>query len=239
MKITIWSIGKTDEKYLVDGISKYIKRIVHYVKIDYQEFKDVKPGQTIDETLKREAEMIEAKLKPEDTLILMDEKGVSYDSVQFSTFIEKLQNQSSKNVIFLIGGAFGHHKIIRERANHLISLSKMTFSHQMVRLFLVEQLYRSYSIIKNEKYTNANPVSPCNTEKAAGVKAIIAAINCDLDFMKLVSGIERYFDNASAVKILHNSTGCRFIKPSGIQLLEPFISLPTTKVAMINTIPTR
>ncbi|MBK9734609.1 MAG: 23S rRNA (pseudouridine(1915)-N(3))-methyltransferase RlmH [Saprospiraceae bacterium] len=154
MKITIWAIGKTDEQYLMEGISKYLKRLIHYVKLDYQELKDVKPGKTPEDTLRSEAEVVAAKLKPDDILILMDEKGMSYDSVQFSAFIEKLQNQSSKNVIFLIGGAFGHHKILRDRANHLISLSKMTFSHQMVRLFLVEQLYRSYTIIKNEKYHN-------------------------------------------------------------------------------------
>ncbi len=149
------AIGKTDEKYLSEGIAKYLNRLKHYCKIEYEEIKDVKAGQTAEETLKREAEIIFSKIKPEDLLILMDEKGSMMDSVSFSEFIGKLQNQSHKNVIFLIGGAFGHHHTIRARANNSISLSKMTFSHQMVRLFLTEQLYRAFTILKNEKYHNA------------------------------------------------------------------------------------
>jgi 23S rRNA (pseudouridine1915-N3)-methyltransferase len=154
MKISIWCIGKTDEKYLVEGIDKYLQRLKHYTKVEYDVIKDVKPGQTSEETLKREAEMILAKLKPEDTLILMDERGDMYDSVKFAAYIEKLQIQAQKHIVFLIGGAFGHHTLVRNRANHLISLSKMTFSHQMVRLFLVEQIYRAFTIIRNEKYHN-------------------------------------------------------------------------------------
>lgn len=154
MKISIWCIGKTDEKYLVEGIDKYLQRLKHYSKVEYDVIKDVKPGQTPEETLKREAEVVLAKLKPEDTLILMDERGEMYDSVKFASYIEKLQIQAQKHVVFLIGGAFGHHTLIRNRANHLISLSKMTFSHQMVRLFLVEQIYRAFTIIRNEKYHN-------------------------------------------------------------------------------------
>lgn len=154
MKVSIWSIGKTDEKYLEEGINKYLKRLKHYTQISYEEFKDVKAGQFPTETLKREAEMVLSKLKSEDILVLLDEKGQSYDSVQFGAYLEKMQVQSTKSLIFLIGGAYGHHELIRIRANHLISLSKMTFSHQMVRLFLVEQIYRGYTIIKNEKYHN-------------------------------------------------------------------------------------
>lgn len=154
MKISIWCIGKTDEKYLIEGVDKYLQRLKHYTKLDYEVFKDVKPGQTSEETLKREAEVILAKLKADDTLILMDEKGEMYDSVKFAGYIEKLQVQAHKHVVFLIGGAFGHHSTIRARANYMISLSKMTFSHQMVRLFLVEQIYRAFTIIRNEKYHN-------------------------------------------------------------------------------------
>lgn len=154
MKISIWCIGKTDEKYLEDGISKYLKRLTHYTRISLDIFKDVKPGQTAEETLKREADLIFSKLKSDDILILMDEKGESYTSVQFASYLEKLQVQAGKHIIFLIGGAFGHHSSIRSRANHSISLSKMTFSHQMVRLFLAEQIYRAFTIIRNEKYHN-------------------------------------------------------------------------------------
>jgi 23S rRNA (pseudouridine1915-N3)-methyltransferase len=154
MKISIWCIGKTDEKYLEDGISKYLKRLTHYTRISLDVFKDVKQGQTTEDTLKREADLIFSKLKSDDILILMDEKGDAYTSVQFAAYLEKLQIQAGKHIIFLIGGAFGHHASIRNRANHAISLSKMTFSHQMVRLFLVEQIYRAFTILRNEKYHN-------------------------------------------------------------------------------------
>lgn len=154
MKITIWAIGKTNEKYLKEGIEKYIERLKHYTKIEFVEQKDVKQGQTADETTKREGELILSKLHADDILILMDENGHMHDSMGFSKFIDKLQIQSSRNVVILIGGAYGHHDIVRKRANHSISLSKMTFSHQMVRLFLVEQIYRAFTIIRNEKYHN-------------------------------------------------------------------------------------
>ena len=154
MKISIWCIGKTDEKYINEGVDKYLNRLKHYSKITFEPLKDVKPAQTPEETLKREAEIVLSKIKPEDVLILLDEKGEMYSSVKFADYIEKLQVQANKHIIFLIGGAFGHHQSIRDRANHLISLSKMTFSHQMVRLFLVEQIYRAFTIIRNEKYHN-------------------------------------------------------------------------------------
>ena len=154
MKISIWCIGKTDEKYLIEGIDKYLLRLKHYCKIDFETFKDIKPGATPDETTKREAELVFSKLKSDDVLILLDEHGEMYDSVKFARYIEKLQVNAHKNVIFLIGGAFGHHKTVRARADHQVSLSKMTFSHQMVRLFLTEQIYRAFTILRNEKYHN-------------------------------------------------------------------------------------
>ncbi|KXK37362.1 MAG: 23S rRNA (pseudouridine(1915)-N(3))-methyltransferase RlmH [Saprospiraceae bacterium] len=154
MKISVWCIGKTDEKYLKDGMAIYLKRLKHYARVEWIEYKDVKPGSTPEETTHREADMILTQLKSDDFLILMDERGHSYTSVEFSAFIEKLQLQAVKHVIFLIGGAYGHHAQIRARANHAISLSMMTFSHQMVRLFLTEQLYRAFTILRNEKYHN-------------------------------------------------------------------------------------
>ncbi len=152
--MAIWVIGKTNDTYLKNGIEKYNDRLKHYTKLEFEEIKDVKPGQTIEETKKREADLIISKLKQEDILILMDEKGEMYDSISFSRYIEKLQVQANKNVIMLIGGAYGHHDIVRKRSNHMISLSKMTFSHQMIRLFLVEQIYRAFTIMRNEKYHN-------------------------------------------------------------------------------------
>lgn len=154
MKLLIWSIGKTNEKYLSDGISIYLDRLRHYVKIGYEELRDVKPGLTAADTSLREAEMILSRIKSDDLLILLDEKGKLRDSEQFAAYLEKHQNQSAKNVIFLIGGAYGHHQKLKDRANDMISLSPLTFTHQMSRLILAEQLYRAFTIIKNEKYHN-------------------------------------------------------------------------------------
>jgi len=154
MKIEFWYIGKTNEKYLIQGIDIFEKRLKHYCKFSSVCLKDVKPGQTSEETKKREADMVLSKLSSSDYLVLLDEIGDSYSSPSFSKLIEKLQLQSSKKIIFLIAGAFGAHETLQNRADKLLSLSKMTFSHQMVRLFFVEQLYRAFTIIRNEKYHN-------------------------------------------------------------------------------------
>jgi 23S rRNA (pseudouridine1915-N3)-methyltransferase len=154
MKIVILAIGKTNEKYLTDGMHIYFNRLKHYCQIEYDELKDVKPGQSIIETTKSEANAFLSKFKKDDFVILLDEKGAEFDSVQFAGYIQKLQISSFKNVIFLVGGAFGCHETLKKRANFTLSLSKMTFSHQMVRLFLMEQLYRAFTILKNEKYHN-------------------------------------------------------------------------------------
>ena len=154
MKFTILAIGHTNEEYLIQGVNKYLQRLKHYGKIEFKELKDIKSQQNVEEFKKKESELILTHLKSDDILILLDEKGKMYDSVSFAGFIEKLQIHASKNVIFVIGGAFGHHKILLERANFTISLSSMTFSHQMVRLFFVEQLYRAFTILRGEKYHN-------------------------------------------------------------------------------------
>ena len=154
MKFTILVIGHINEEYLTQGVNKYLQRLKHYGKIEYKELKDIKPHQNVEEFKKRESEMILSHLKSDDILVLLDEKGKMYDSVSFSGFIEKLQIHASKNVVFVVGGAFGHHKILHDRANFSISLSLMTFSHQMVRLFFVEQLYRAFTILRGEKYHN-------------------------------------------------------------------------------------
>lgn len=155
MKVSLWVIGKTSEKYLLDGIKIYIKRLEHYCRFEWVEFKDVKNFAGQDDLMKKEAELVLSKLKPDDSLILLDEYGKMFDSIAFSDYIQKFQVNSTKSLVFLVGGAFGHHALIRERAVGEISLSKMTFSHQMVRLFFVEQLYRAFTILKNEKYHNS------------------------------------------------------------------------------------
>ncbi|MEM9548804.1 MAG: 23S rRNA (pseudouridine(1915)-N(3))-methyltransferase RlmH [Bacteroidota bacterium] len=154
MKIEFWYIGKTNEKYLDQGIQIFEKRLKHYCKYLSVCIKDVKPGKTSKETMLREAELILSKITNSDFLILLDERGASYSSEKFSEQLNKMQMQGSRRIIFLVAGAFGADQKLKERANKLLSLSKMTFSHQMIRLFFVEQLYRAFTILKNEKYHN-------------------------------------------------------------------------------------
>jgi len=154
MKVEFWYIGKTNEKYLDQGIKIFEKRLGHYCKFSSVCIKDVKPGQNSTETKQRECEVILSKLTNSDYLVLLDEKGEMFTSEKFATQIEKFQMQSSKKIIFLVAGAFGADDKLQKRADKLISLSKMTFSHQMIRLFFVEQLYRAFTILRNEKYHN-------------------------------------------------------------------------------------
>ncbi len=154
MNIEFWYIGKTNEKYLNQGMEVYSKRLKHYCRYSEVCLKDVKPGNTPIETKSREAELVLGKLKNSDMLILLDEKGKSYTSVIFSSQLQKWMNSSPRRIIFLVAGAFGASESLTERANHLLSLSDMTFSHQMIRLLFIEQLYRGFTILKNEKYHN-------------------------------------------------------------------------------------
>ncbi|RFZ90349.1 23S rRNA (pseudouridine(1915)-N(3))-methyltransferase RlmH [Mucilaginibacter conchicola] len=154
MKITFITVGKTEDAYLKEGIEKYVKRLKHYTKLelfDLPELKNTK-ALTEDQQKTKEAEMILKKVTPQDHLILLDEGGVEYTSVQFANYINKRSVSSSANIIFVVGGPYGFHESVYQRANDKLSLSRMTFSHQMVRLFFVEQLYRAYTIIKGEPY---------------------------------------------------------------------------------------
>lgn len=154
MKISILAIGKTSEKYLKDGIDVYLSRLKHYVSsLEYTELKDIKISDVTQLKINEGNEFLK-HISKDDVLILLDEKGSPYTSVEFANFIEKLQVNSVKKLVFIIGGAFGFSDVIYERANHKLSLSKLTFSHQMIRLFFTEQLYRAYTIIKGEKYHN-------------------------------------------------------------------------------------
>jgi 23S rRNA (pseudouridine1915-N3)-methyltransferase len=155
MKIELWVIGKTAFKYIDEGISIYEKRLKHYVNYDSVVLPDIKNPPLSIEALKiKEGELILNKLTKDDLLILLDENGKNLTSVDFSKFIETQQMNATKRLIFQIGGAYGFSDAVYERANHKISLSKMTFSHQMIRLFFVEQLYRGFTILKGEKYHN-------------------------------------------------------------------------------------
>jgi 23S rRNA (pseudouridine1915-N3)-methyltransferase len=156
MKIEIWCLGKTHISFVKDGINDFSKRLSHYCNFDIIEYENYKSGksESSDSIKDKEAEIILKKLEEKDYLILLDEKGKEFDSIEFAAFVEKLPNFSSKKTVFLIGGAFGFSKKIYERANFQISLSKMTYSHQLIRLIFAEQLYRGFTIIKNEKYHN-------------------------------------------------------------------------------------
>jgi 23S rRNA (pseudouridine1915-N3)-methyltransferase len=155
MKIELWVIGKTAFKYLDEGISIYEKRLKHYATFDLVTLPDIKnPPLSIEALKMKEGELILNKLTKDDMLILLDENGKQQTSIDLSKFIETQQMNATKRIVFQIGGAFGFSDAVYARANQKLSLSKMTFSHQMIRLFFVEQLYRAFTILKGEKYHN-------------------------------------------------------------------------------------
>lgn len=154
MKITFITVGKTEDAYLKDGIEKYVKRLKHYTKLEMTDIPELKNTKALteDQQKAKEAELILKKITPNDHVILLDENGMEFTSVQFANYINKRSVSSSANLIFIVGGPYGFDQSVYQRANDKISLSRMTFSHQMVRLFFMEQLYRAYSIIKGEPY---------------------------------------------------------------------------------------
>ena len=156
MKVELWAIGKTSESYLKEGISLYHDRLKHYLPFQLEILPDIrKAGRLSPDQLKgQEGETVLNRLKNEDFLILLDETGKSFTSEGFADFLEKQLQLPGKRMIFLIGGAYGFSEELYQRANRKISLSLMTFSHQMVRLFFLEQLYRAMTILRNEPYHN-------------------------------------------------------------------------------------
>jgi len=154
MKITFLTVGKTEDAYLKDGIDKYVKRLKHYTKlviIEIDELKNTK-ALTQDQQKAKEAELILKKITPLDHVILLDEKGMEFSSSQFAAYLSKKAISSVTSLVFIVGGPYGFDQSVYARANDKLSLSSMTFSHQMVRLFFVEQLYRAFTIIKGEPY---------------------------------------------------------------------------------------
>ena len=150
MKIKIIAIGKTEEKYIEEGMAVYFNRIQKYLPVTL-ETPQIKAAKHTEQK-RSEADTILNKLKREDYLILLDEKGKATSSIEFSSLIQNLQNQSKKQLVFLIGGAYGFDESIYQRADYKLSLSKMTFPHQLVRLIFMEQLYRAFSILHREPY---------------------------------------------------------------------------------------
>ncbi len=154
MKIKILAIGKTDDKNLLALIQSYEKRLKHYIKFEIEIIPDVKNAKNLskDQQKEKEGELLLKKLKLEDKLVLLDEKGHEFRSVEFSRFLQKKMNSGIKQLVLVIGGPYGFSDKIYQKALEKISFSKMTFSHQMIRLFVVEQVYRAFTILKNEPY---------------------------------------------------------------------------------------
>lgn len=154
MKIKLVVIAKTDQSYLKEGFAIYQTRLKHYIPFDYVEIPTIKNAQNITtDVLKvKEGQELLRLISTGSVLVLLDEKGKANTSVEFSNFIQKQMNAAVKELVFVVGGAFGFSEEVYARANYKLSLSAMTFSHQMVRLFFVEQLYRAFTILKGEQY---------------------------------------------------------------------------------------
>ncbi|MCK9421280.1 MAG: 23S rRNA (pseudouridine(1915)-N(3))-methyltransferase RlmH [Bacteroidales bacterium] len=154
MKVRLIVIGKTEEAWLRSGIHEYEMRIKHYLPFEIIEIPALKNAATLSnaEQNLRESEMISKQILPDDVLVLLDEKGEDMRSIEFATFLNKQFSAGGKNLIFTIGGPFGFDPDLKKRARFILSLSKMTFSHQMVRLFFTEQLYRALTILRGESY---------------------------------------------------------------------------------------
>lgn len=154
MKIKLLAIGKTDDKNLQILISAYEKRLKHYIKFEIEIIPDIKNVKNLSQKKQKEkeGELILKKVATTDQIILLDEKGKDYSSIEFSKFLQKKMNSGIKQMVLIIGGPYGFSEKVYQKAMGKISLSKMTFSHQMIRLFVVEQIYRAFTILKNEPY---------------------------------------------------------------------------------------
>jgi 23S rRNA (pseudouridine1915-N3)-methyltransferase len=153
MKTELILVGKTVNKHFVAGIKDYTERIGHYMPFEIKIIPEIKNTKSLSEQQQKdkEGELILKMIQPSDTVVLMDEHGTEFRSIEFAKWLQKKQN-TTRRLIFVIGGPYGFAQPVYDRANELISLSKMTFSHQMVRLIFTEQIYRACTIIKGEPY---------------------------------------------------------------------------------------
>ena len=154
MKIKLLAIGKTDSRGLAELIDNYAVRLKRFISFEIEIIPDIKNSKNLSETeqKRKEATVLQSKLNPGDTVILLDERGKEYSSVEFARFLQQQMNSGVKQLVFVIGGPYGVDQSIIKAANASWSLSRLTFSHQMIRLFAVEQLYRGMSILKNHPY---------------------------------------------------------------------------------------
>lgn len=154
MKIDLVLVGKSDQKYLQEGIDIYLKRLKHYCQFEMKVIPDLKSTKSLSEEQQKEkeGELIISQIKDSDFVMLLDERGETFSSVGFAQFLEKKQVTGVRKLSFVIGGPYGFSKEVYAKANAKLSLSAMTFSHQMVRLLFIEQLYRAHTIINGEPY---------------------------------------------------------------------------------------
>ncbi len=154
MTIKLIAIGKTDNQALIQLMDVYKQRLTHYIKFELEIIPDIKKAKHLSENEQKQKEgnLLLKQLQPSDIFILLDENGKQLDSVNFASYLQKHMNSGIKRLVFAIGGPYGFSEAVYEKANGKLSLSKMTFSHQMVRLFFIEQLYRGFTILRNEPY---------------------------------------------------------------------------------------
>jgi len=154
MNIKLIVVGKTDDSNLIELISQYTKRLSHYVNFSIEIIPDIKQAKNLSELEQKakEGAQILAKISPGDMLILLDEKGKQFTSLDFAAQLQKRMNSGVKQLVYVIGGPYGFSEEIYQKSQGKISLSNMTFSHQMIRLFFIEQLYRGFTILRNEPY---------------------------------------------------------------------------------------
>ena len=154
MQIKIITVGKTDHPAIQQLIKEYEGRLAHYIRFEFEVIPDLKNTKSLSELVQKEkeGELLLKKIQPSDELILLDERGKTYSSIEFSEFLQKKMNGGLKQLIFVIGGPYGFSNAVYQRANGQISISKMTLSHQMIRPFFIEQLYQAFTILRNEPY---------------------------------------------------------------------------------------
>ena len=154
MKILVLAIGKTDELWVQEALLKYCKRLHHYLPFEFEVIPDLKNTKNLSEAQQKEKEgaLILKKLNLTDKVVLLDERGKEYRSVEFANHLQEQMNSGLKRLVFIIGGPYGFSPELYAKAQEKLAISKMTFSHQIIRPFFVEQLYRAMTILKNEPY---------------------------------------------------------------------------------------
>ncbi|MBR2064069.1 MAG: 23S rRNA (pseudouridine(1915)-N(3))-methyltransferase RlmH [Bacteroidales bacterium] len=154
MKITLLTVGKTDKDWVKQGMDIYVSRLKHYIPFSVVEIPELKnvSSLTKEQIKVREGELILKNIRPADDMILLDERGKEFSSVEFAKVIQDKITYAGKDIVYVIGGAYGFSDAVYQRANSRISLSRMTFSHQMVRAIFIEQVYRAFTIMKGEPY---------------------------------------------------------------------------------------